>query len=336
MKRSVALVALALTAAASGYSQVSLSGFQTAFTTFAGDLAGSLALSSTIGSNWSDAYVGGFPHLGVGVTAGTAFVSADGATSLFDAISPGSLPSQLTSLGIPLPVAVGTFKIGIPFLPIDVGIKGGYIPPSVGASLLSSSGLSVNYENIGVQVRYALLKQNLILPNISIGAAYNYQKGTITKTLTGVPSQSFTVPSAVSGGPYTLNVASPNLDLNWSSNTFDFTAQVSKLLLFLVPYVGAGLTVGTSSVTGGLDANTTTNYPGGVTALAAALASAGVAVPSSMTDAGFAYTATANSPLFRVYGGVSFRIIVLDFDAQVMYVPVSKAFGASLTARVQF
>ena len=203
MKRSVAVIAIALTAAASAYSQASLQGFQTAFTTFAGDLAGSLAMSSTIGSTWSDAYVGGFPHLGAGVSVGTTFVSASGATSLFDAISPGSLPSQLTSLGIPLPVAVGTFKIGLPFLPLDIGVKGGYIPSSVGASILSSSGISVDYANIGLQVRYALLKQNLILPNISIGAAYNYQQGSISKEMTGVPSQSFSVPPSL--GSYNVS-----------------------------------------------------------------------------------------------------------------------------------
>lgn len=334
MKRSVAVLAIALAAAASGYSQVSLSGFQTAFTNFAGDMAGALALSSTMGSNWSDAYVGGFPHLGAGVTVGAAFVNADGATALFDAISPNSMPSQLKSLGIPIPVAVGTFKIGLPFLPLDIGIKGGYIPSSAGASILSSSGLSVDYMNIGLQVRYALLKQNILLPNISIGASYNYQKGSISKTLTGVPSQSFAVPPSL--GSYTLDVSSPTLALNWSSNTFDFTAQVSKLLLFLVPYVGAGLTVGTSSVTGGLNATTSTNYPGGLPALASALASAGVAAPSSLTATGFSYTASETNPLFRVYGGVSFRIIILDFDAQAIYVPASKALGASVTARVQF
>ena len=48
------------------------------------------------------------------------------------------------------------------------------------------------------------------------------------------------------------------LALGWTSNTFDFTAQVSKLLLFIVPYVGAGYTIGNSSVTGGLDSKTTT------------------------------------------------------------------------------
>ena len=78
MKRSVVALAIALSAAAALYPQSTLAGFETAFSSFAGDMAGSLALDSTIGSDWSDAYIGGFPNFGVGVTAGAAFVSSDG------------------------------------------------------------------------------------------------------------------------------------------------------------------------------------------------------------------------------------------------------------------
>lgn len=137
-------------------------------------------------------------------------------------------------------------------------------------------------------------------------------------------------------GSYNVNVTSPTLALDWSSNTFDFTAQVSKLFLFIVPYVGAGLSVGTSSVTGGLNANTSTTYPGGLSKLATDLAAAGLPVPSSLTKSGFEYTADANTPVFRIYGGLSFRIIILDFDAQAIYVPATQELGASLTARLQF
>ncbi len=333
MKRSIAIMAIALTAALDGFSQSSLQGFQSAFSNFAGDMAGSLAVNSTIGSNWSDAYVGGFPNFGLGVTIGAAFIKADSATSLFNAIAPGSLPSAFTSYGIPIPATVATFKIGLPFIPMDIGIKGGYIPSSIGSDLQGLTGVAVDYANIGVQLRYALVKQNLFLPNVSIGVAYDYQKGDLTKQLSGVPSQSFTVPASL--GSYSVNVTSPTLALGWTSSVFDFTAQVSKQLLFLIPYAGAGFTVGKSTVTGGVNATTSTNYPTGLSGLSSDLAAAGLSTPSVLNKDGFSYSVDSSSPVFRIYGGLSFRIIVLDFDAQVMYVPAAAAFGASLTARVQ-
>jgi hypothetical protein len=323
MKRSLAIIAIALTAAAAAYSQSTLAGFQTALATFAGDMAGSLAVNSTIGSNWSDAYIGKFPHFGAGATVGAAFVSVDSMTTLFDALAPGSLPSVFKGLGAPIPAALVTAKIGIPFLPLDIGIKGGYIPPSVGESIKGLTGISSDYTNIGIQIRYALVKQNLLLPNVSIGASYNFQKGSVTAP-TGIGSQTLG-----DGLGDSIAMSNPNLNLSWTSNTVDFTAQVSKQLLFLIPYLGAGYTVGTSSVTGGLDSNIAT------TGSAAHIASYLETNGGALTSTGFSYTASSSDPVFRVYGGLSFRIIIIDIDAQAIYVPATKALGASVTARVQ-
>jgi hypothetical protein len=321
MKRSIAVIAITVIVSIGAYSQ-SLAGFKTGFESFAGDMAGSLAVNSTIGGNWSDAYIGGFPHLGAGVALGAAFVSSAGTKSLFDAMS-ASVPTALAKVGIPIPAAVATLKIGLPFLPMDVGVKGGFIPASVGKSLIKDG--SVDYTNFGLQVRYALVKQNILLPNVSIGAAYNYQKGSV-KAPTGIGAQSMSV------GPYTVDMTNPNLSLGWTSNTIDFTAQVSKkLLLLFVPYAGAGLTVGKSAVTGGLDSNITV---GGGT-IADVQTYMGSAAPD-FSNTGFSYTADEKKAVFRIYGGLSFRIVILDLDTQLMYVPSKKALGASLTTRVQF
>ena len=322
MKRFIAIAIITLTAAGIHSQTPTLSGFQTAFSGFAGEMAGNLAVNSTIGSNWSDAFIGRFPHFGAGVTTGATFIAPGSFTPLFDVLLPGSTPTALKSLGMPIPSAVVTLKLGLPFLPFDVGVKGGYIPASIGGSLKSLTGISADYASLGLQLRYALIKQNLLLPNVSIGAAYNYQKGNL-RAPTGIPSQTLT------DGTNSITLSSPDLSLDWTSNTFDFTAQVSKQLLFLVPYLGAGYTLGTSSVTGGLDSSITTT--GSAAALAAYLAANG----GTLTPTGFYYSATSTTPVLRVYGGLSFRIILIDFDTQVMYVPVTKGLGFSATARVQ-
>jgi len=330
MRRSIILISILAFLSVGAFAQVDLSEFQSAFEGFADDMAGTLAVNSTIGSNWSDAYIGGFPHFGAGLAAGAAFASADSAKALFSAMG-GSLPSALDSLGIPIPAAVVTAKIGIPFLPIDIGVKGGYIPPSVGQAINASSGMSVDYTNIGIQVRYAVLKQNVVLPNISIGLSYNYQKGSITAP-SGIGSQQFTtITDQGPTTPTTIDVSDPQISLAWSSNVFDVTLQVSKKQLFVIPYLGAGYTFGTSTVDGGIASTVTTNYPGGIEALNAYFASVG---GPTISDQGFTYSTDATSPVFRVYGGLSLRILI-DLDLQAMYVPATMSLGASATVRFQ-
>jgi hypothetical protein len=249
----------------------------------------------------------------------------------------GSLPAELESLGVPIPAAVATAKIGIPFLPIDVGLKAGMIPESVGKAINASSGMTVDYKNIGVQARYAVIKQNIVLPNLSIGAAYNHQEGSITAPMNAPGANAtydVTIPSGPSAGTYQIYAGSPEASLAWTSDTFDFTAQVSKQLLFFIPYIGGGLTIGKSAVTGGVEATVSTNFGSNdLEGLKDAIEAAGGTAPD-LGSTGVSFAKDATSPVFRVYGGFSLRIL-LDLDVQAMYVPATKALGGSVTLRIQ-
>lgn len=327
MKRTIAIATLIAALAAGAYAADTLDSFKTNFTSVAGDLATSLAVDSSLGANWSDAYVGAFPHLGAGVYAGAVFTGASSSAAL-SALGV-SLPAELSSYGLPVPALGGSFKIGIPFLPIDVGVKGMYLPSSISDGLLSSSGVSATLTSLGVQVRYAIIKQNLILPNLSIGAAYNYQQGNLSASIGD--SQSYTV--TTDQGTTTISASKPKVAIDWKGNTFDFTAQVSKQLLFLIPYLGAGATFGSSTVNGGVASTLSTDYAGGISALNSWSAANG---GPTISDSGFTYTVTESSPVYRVYGGLSFRILVVDLDLQAIYLPFNgDKLGASLTARVQ-
>jgi hypothetical protein len=317
-------------AAACAYSQVELGDFQDAFEEFATGMAGSLAVNSTLGNNWSDAYVGKFPHLGVGICGGATFIGPDTTEKIFDSME-ADVPSGLDKSGIPIPAINGTFKIGLPWLPMDIGIKGGFIPASVGKSLMDASGADLDYKSFGIQLRYALIKQGPGLkPNVSVGLAYNHLQGSVSVP-SGMDSQDF----RFEGTPYWITASEPKLAMDWKTNNIDITAQVSKKFLIFVPYLGAGLTLGKSTVEGGIDSKVETNYPGGLDALKHYLDSIGYDYPDISSD-GFIYTADETSPLFRLYGGLSIRLLILDFDTQLLYLPATKSFGASLTTRLQF
>ena len=148
--------------------------------------------------------------------------------------------------------------------------------------------------------------------------------------VTVVPS--FAVPAGLSDNDPVI-ITSPDLKLGWTSNIVDFTLQTSKKFLFLIPYLGAGLSVGSSSVTGGVESSITTTYTGGLEQLRADIIAAG-GTPPDFSATGFSYTSNVATPVFRVYGGLSLRILV-DLDLQAMYVPATKSLGASATLRFQ-
>jgi hypothetical protein len=329
MKRIIAVGALALAITASSFAQTTLDSFKTSFSSLADSMATGLAADSTLGSNWSDAYIGSFPHFGVGITTGAVFAGSGSATNL-SSLGVNGVPSQLSSLGLPVPALGGSFKIGIPFLPIDVGVRGMYVPSSLTNSLMGSSGVNASFSSFGLQVRYAIIKQNLILPNLSIGAAYNYQSGSLSAPIGS--SQSYTV--TTDQGSTTITAAQPKLAVDWTGSNFDFTAQVSKQLLFLIPYLGVGASFGPSTVTGGVKATVTTNYTGGVSALNSYLTSHGG--PTIDPNQGFTYSVSVDDPLYRIYGGISLRLFVVDFDLQAIYFPFNEGkLGAALTTRIQ-
>jgi hypothetical protein len=320
MKRfTLALFALtALGTAATA--QTDLSGFQDAMQSFATDMSLVLDASSTTGNTWSSAYVGSFPKFGVGVAVSACFVPADSAESLFDTLGI-SLPSEIKKYGIPIPAAVATLKIGIPFLPIDVGVKGGVIPET------SISDIQVAYQTMGVNVRYALLKDTLVTPALSVGASWNYVKGSVGASI-GSGTYDYTYDT------YAIHVSSPDMALDWEANTFDFTLQVSKNLLIFTPYAGAGLTLGKTTVSAGMSADTTvddSNTSGSNADEIAALEAAGIDV----SDSGFSVSAASTTPVIRVYGGTSINIFLFKLDLMGCYIPATQSWGAQVMARVQ-
>ncbi|NLJ45276.1 MAG: hypothetical protein GX430_01780 [Treponema sp.] len=321
------LVLAAFSLIAAGATAQTLEGFQTAFQTFADDMAGVLAANSTVGNVWSHAYVGGFPRFGAGLAVGANFVPADSAEPLFTAAG-ASLPSELANLGIPIPAAALSFKIGLPFLNMDVGVKGGLIPDSASGAL-SGMGVNATYETLGVNLRYALLKDRLVIPAVSIGASWNYIKGSVATGL-GVGDTTYTY------AIYELTVTDPDLTLDWEANTFDFTLQVSKNLLIFTPYAGTGLTIGSTSVNGGMSAethvtNTSTSEVDNPADIVALEQAAGVTI----SDQGFLVSATSNAPTIRIYGGTSINILILKLDLMASYVPATQALGAQVMARIQ-
>jgi hypothetical protein len=300
-------------------------------------MAKALPFNSTIGLNWSDAYIGQLigapPHFGVGISAGATTINLGSVNQILGyfgkSLGDFGLNSSIGDGGMVLPAYTAEARIGGFILPFDLGIKVGYLPKMDALS-------DLDYLLIGGEVRYAILKGNVVLPKVSIGVGVNYMHGGIgTDIDTGTPGTPFSVDGQ------NLEITNPRLDFTWESTSIDLKAQVSKSFLILTPYLGLGASWATSKV--GYEVNSEVTYGGNsltrdaVNTINDAL---GGAAPIDLTNAGFSsYKENSNGWSFRAFGGLSVNMAVirLDLTGMINFLDLQNyaAFGATFGVRFQ-
>lgn len=344
MKRYIfALVAALSLAVSPAFAQKTIQDIQNGASTLVDTLATALPFNSTIGLNWSDAYIGQLlsipPHFGFGATVGATTVKASGLTGLLSDLGVPSitLPEALGDK-LPLPAAVAEARIGGFLLPFDVGIKAGYIPDSAAASLSEmTGGLNAGYMSAGADIRFALIKQNLVMPNLIVGVGVNYMKGSLGKKIGTDQTFSYDA-TAIDGNTYNITATAPDVGLNWESTVFDLKAQISKSLLIFTPYLGAGASYGMTKAGYAITSDVTytdgASNPVAPQTIIDALTQAGIEVPN-LTASGISYSKSVNGFAYRVYGGLSLNILVLKLDVTGLYNISDGSLGGSLSARIQ-
>lgn len=328
MKKKMVLVALlaALTAAVVT-AQTTFSDYEQGFQDFADGVATALPLNAAVGLNWSDAYIGNFPHFGVGITVGAAAMPWDSFKKV-DEMLGGVIASEYPELedyGAPIPAIAVEARLGGLLLPFDVGVKFGILPEE--SKALLPSGVTADYLMFGADVRYALIKGGAVLPKVSIGAGYTYVKGNVTvtdaiagRTITGV-------------GGHSISVTDPDVTFDWKTSVIDLKAQISKSFLILTPYFGVGASLAVAEAGGGLDAQVLVD---GAPADPADIADIEEALGDDFDpDEGFFVSSETNGWAFRAFGGLSVNLFVLKLDLTGMYNFSSGTLGASLSGRVQ-
>lgn len=345
MKRiGIVLLVLLMAGGAALAQNFDFGAVETSTATLVGDLSSGLAIANTLGSTWSNDFIGGFPHFGVGFSAGGALIPTTTLTSVL-----GTFGINLTDLFpstvpdvFPFPAVNAEARLGLPFVPMDVGVKFGTIPASVDTGALL--GINAEYLSFGVDARYRVLKEGLLLPGVSVGVGYNVFKGGISKAGLLGGAQTITGFTDASSNTYDIRLTDPSLGINWYAQGVDARVQVSKNLLFIRPYVGAGASYSWSGAGAGLDASVEVSKNGGtyaalteadINAITAAYEAQGKTVPD-LSASGFAIQ-TAEGPTFvpRVFGGLSLNILILKIDANVTMNPLTQELGFTAGARVQ-
>lgn len=311
---------LALLIAVPMFGQIQYSDLESSFATFADDVAEALPFAAAAtGLTWSDARVKGFPHFGIGLSVSAVTIPKEAFEDVATALG-FELPSEITdsSLGVPLPGYAVDARLGLPFIPFDIGAKFGYLTPSMGDALEGSTGLTAEYILAGLQVRYPLLKDRLLIPAVSVGLGYTYLNGSVAMETTGMANQ-IDFP-----GGETLNIGNPDAVFAWKTHAIDLSVQASKSLLILTPYLGAGYSYGWSRAGGGVNADIT----GDVDAVEDNY-------DVEITDDGFVVYSDASGGSFRAFGGLSFNLTILKLDLNAQYNFTTQSLGGGLNARIQ-
>ncbi|MDR1178486.1 MAG: hypothetical protein LBK64_06640 [Spirochaetaceae bacterium] len=327
--RKILVLALIFTLAAGAlFAQVykPITDLQRGVDEFSSAMAKALPFNSTMGLNWSDAYIGQLigvpPHFGVGVFLGSTVLDSGDIKTLANAMY-SDVPGGYSRLPYPGFGAEG--RIGGFLLPFDLGIKIAALP-SV------SDDFDLHHFMVGGDIRYAILKGNAALPKLSLGVGFNYMKGGIGIDIAG--GQSYEVET----GKF-LELASPRAEFTWQTLTLDIKAQISKTFLIITPYLGAGLTHGWSKA--GYEITSDLKYDGATlnnthkAIINGALNSAGLEPIDFDGASGFSSIIKNTQWGMRLFGGLAFNLSVIKIDLSGLYNFNDQSFGVTLGTRFQ-
>ncbi len=337
--------------AVSGVAAQQFEKVEAAFGTFADDLSAALPFASTIGLNWSDAYIGKFPHLGVALVGGAVGLPADAFGKVLGTLSGGEIGGDLLSFlppeleevgeafGMPFPAAAIEARLGGLILPFDIGLKVGFIPDEFDMEDALPAGMGADYQLVGADVRFRLVEEKFIIPEISVGGGINRLTGGVSfVTEDDIFIDSFEVPDPddfTQVNTYDISLKAPEFGFNWATTVLDVKAQISKRLLIFRPYAGVGMTMGSSTVRGGAYTEVQGITDAEWETITSALEQLGEDVPQ-LTREGFTITSKQGGFATRVYAGTSVELLFLKVDLTGFYEVVSQSLGLSGALRIQF
>jgi len=319
MRKITTLLLICLCAAGPVFSQqtVDLEGLKKGVNDFSKRMAYSLPFNSSIGLNWSDAYIGQVldapPHFGVGFTAGFTSINSSTAEKMlkqFDLDMPIDWDS-FPLVGYTLEGRVGGF-----FLPFDIGIKVGYLDAKL-------DSFETNYLLLGGDFRYAILKGDVLPLKLSVGVGYNYMQGGVAMTQTGDMLLSY--------GGYTIGMPNPKVGLVWETSSVDVKAQASFSLAILTPYLGVGASYAWSKAGIKVDGK----LKGSNSYLDTEAKKAIKGLGFDVTNEGISSIVDVENLSTRVFGGFSVNLVAFRIDFTGLYNILDANYGATVGARFQ-
>jgi len=320
-----------LLAAGSMFSDdIDFSSLQKSLGSFSEDMTRSLPFNSTMGLNWSDAYIGQFlafpPNFGIGLTFGFTNISIGPINELINTFSDTPLPFDAF---LPLPGYTLEGRIGGFVLPFDIGFKIGTLPDTI-PLLEALTGAKLNYLLVGGDFRYALVNKPIF--KFSLGLGYNYLNGGIS-----IPVGSNFGPLTTPNG-YSISMSKPEVGLLWDTHCLEFKAHASISTVVITPYAGIGMNYSWTRAGYNITSKLTMTDPDGQSVSSKEfleeLKNSNIA-GIEFSDKGIESILRNSGFNIRAYGGFSLNMSVIRFDLTGMYDILNENFGLTVGIRFQ-
>ncbi len=315
------LMLLAFTISAQDYD---IDQIEDSFKSFADETAQALPMMAGMGLNWNDAYMGMFPRFGVGLTTGAVFIPMKAFEDVYDLTGDDTL-DDMPGIGIPMPMYSIDGRIGVPILPMDVGLKVGVLNPR------DMMDITMSYSMFGGDIRYAVIEGNPLLPELSVGVGYTHMSGSISAP---IDDQTMDISGYASGAiGNELVVSDTDMLFDWSANVFDFKVQASKKLLLLNLSAGMGYSYGLTSAGGGITNGTVS--VDNVTITDAQIDQLEDLTGVSIDDEGVLVNSDVNGGALRLFGGVGLNFPLVKVDFGLNYGLATGTMGLTSNVRLQ-
>jgi hypothetical protein len=317
------------------FSQISLTDMQAKTDIFTNSISKSLPFNSTIGNNWSDAYIGQTTnrprHLGVGISAGATTIDFNVVRDMlecFDLILPFDDVDNLNNIGLPLPGYTVDIRFGGFNYPFDFGLKAAYLPQKFMGNVMKDFNFLFKQILFGMDIRYSLINHKLIPVKFSFGMGINFLDGGIT----GLMPDGFT---------YSFNnnalesIEESRAILEWRTLNGELKAQFSFPFKFLTPYAGAGVSytwtqAGYKVTTPELQVDKRKLTSNDEKLLRDSFDLTGI------SEKGFETMKSFNGISARAFGGFSINLAYIRIDMTAMYEFFSGDFGGTIGLRYQY
>ncbi len=277
---------------------------------------------ATMTNVYPDAYIGQLwglpPHFALGLlNVSATMMDVKPVKAALDAIGGAGTSSAIPTDYLALPTLAFDIRLGGIILPFDFGVginvlnKGmlGGVAGIFGAketvdSMFDDYGLNVDFLTVALDFRYNILKEGVFRPNISVGGGYTYLGGAIGANVSGI-----------------------SVDFAYKTHMVYLSAQVSKKILFITPYIGAKLSTEYVRVdwSYGLDVLEPLNK---------------ILEASGEAPIPLSYGNTVKKPFFthfipQLYGGIGINLFVIRLNTAVSYDIARNLPSASVSLRFQ-
>ena len=268
---------------------------------------------------WASAYIGQLldlpPHLGGGISIGMAQLKTEGIATVLKEMG---LNYDVKNLF--LPTLTFDARIGGLLIPFDLGVHGMMIKNPLEFNI-QETFFSIDYGTVGADIRFPLIKQNTVLPNLSLGFGYAYSKGNA-----GISVQEEI--AKVSAG--------------YESQILQATVQVSKKILIVEPFAGVRATLSSNK------RNWSWNYDG-TKVLSQTQYEALEAIPVALDAlkdeekfdsgdwSGFAINKEDPNYTAQIFAGIGFDFLfIAQGTLNVSFDVVNQIWAGGLSLRVKF